>query len=492
MMFTKRTALFAFAATFFAAVGAETVTQEGNSLEERTFFYDPYASDPLNCGGKGTKCPTDPNGDAVCSNRVCSIKCDDSCFFSSFHKTCQPSTPSACGVSGTSCPSPPLFGKATCNNGVCGVQCSGSTVYNAQTKTCDIPSTKTQCGLWGDNCPDPANGDGYCYFGTCAVNCDAGYTLDSESNTCTKEGGSVTRCPAGSLGIFKSYENCNTKFAGYSNGVASCGSNGCVWTCNAGYKSNAYLINNFSFLSSLLGGGSSSGGNCVGVVENNECCGSKAQRCVAPANGYASCKNGACIYSCKDNYDYDTASGRCVATNTDVNNCGRCGRTCWAPRNGSAKCSNGQCSYTCNTGYVQNGNCCVLAPSGKAGNLKLKAKRTQKAYTLCPAGESACPIAGSASFATYGSSKDTIAGALNNGLMGYECLDTSSSIESCGGCASTGEGKDCTQIAHASGVGCSKGKCVVLQCAKGYRPSVAGDKCTHVHVARNKSKKHKL
>merc|ERR1712036_146401 len=125
---------------------------------------------------------TDPNGDAVCSNRVCSIKCDDSCFFSSFHKTCQPSTPSACGVSGTSCPSPPLFGKATCNNGVCGVQCSGSTVYNAQTKTCDIPSTKTQCGLWGDNCPDPANGDGYCYFGTCAVNCDAGYTLDSESN----------------------------------------------------------------------------------------------------------------------------------------------------------------------------------------------------------------------------------------------------------------------------------------------------------------------
>lgn len=109
----------------------------------------------------------------------------------------------------------------------------------------------------------------------------------------------------------------------------------------------------------------------------------------------------------------------------------------------------------------------------------------------------ACPIAGSASFATYSGSKDALVGAINNGLMGYECLDTSDSVESCGGCASVGEGTDCTTIPHAEGVGCSAGKCVILNCESGYKPSVVGDKCLQASPAqthkkgRSKDKKNK-
>jgi hypothetical protein len=41
----------------------------------------------------------------------------------------------------------------------------------------------------------------------------------------------------------------------------------------------------------------------------------------------------------------------------------------------------------------------------------------------------------------------------------YECIDFATELESCGGCASTGEGVDCTAIPNALSVGCEKGVC---------------------------------
>ena len=70
---------------------------------------------------------------------------------------------------------------------------------------------------------------------------------------------------------------------------------------------------------------------------------------------------------------------------------------------------------------------------GRAGK-----KRTSN---LCPADLMACPIAG----AQAGS---------------YECIDPVNELESCGGCASTGEGQDCTAIVGAWNVSCDKGTCV--------------------------------
>ncbi|KAM0751659.1 hypothetical protein T439DRAFT_355565 [Meredithblackwellia eburnea MCA 4105] len=68
---------------------------------------------------------------------------------------------------------------------------------------------------------------------------------------------------------------------------------------------------------------------------------------------------------------------------------------------------------------------------------------------LCPGGATACPI-----FPRMGS---------------YECIDTQSELESCGGCASKGEGEDCTQIKGAQGVTCQSGRCIIFTCQQGYK-----------------------
>ncbi|KAL8280538.1 hypothetical protein RQP46_007186 [Phenoliferia psychrophenolica] len=67
---------------------------------------------------------------------------------------------------------------------------------------------------------------------------------------------------------------------------------------------------------------------------------------------------------------------------------------------------------------------------------------------LCPGSATACPI-----FPRMGS---------------YECIDTDSELESCGGCASKSEGEDCTAIKGAQGVTCEAGRCTVFTCQTGY------------------------
>ncbi|GAA6022597.1 hypothetical protein JCM11491_000696 [Sporobolomyces phaffii] len=67
---------------------------------------------------------------------------------------------------------------------------------------------------------------------------------------------------------------------------------------------------------------------------------------------------------------------------------------------------------------------------------------------LCPAGETACPI-----FPRMGT---------------YECVDTSSELENCGGCASRSLGEDCTVIKGALGVSCQAGRCNVFTCQPGF------------------------
>lgn len=78
-------------------------------------------------------------------------------------------------------------------------------------------------------------------------------------------------------------------------------------------------------------------------------------------------------------------------------------------------------------------------------------KRAPKSrMSLCPPGLDACAIKGT-----------------TNGE--YECLDTYTELESCGGCSSLGKGQDCTAIQGAWNVGCERGNCIVYSCASGYR-----------------------
>lgn len=67
-------------------------------------------------------------------------------------------------------------------------------------------------------------------------------------------------------------------------------------------------------------------------------------------------------------------------------------------------------------------------------------------------------------------------------MGGFACIDTSRSLTSCGGCSTTGPGRDCTKIRHADGVTCREGRCLVLSCQRGWRPSLTGQHCLRGRV----------
>lgn len=58
-----------------------------------------------------------------------------------------------------------------------------------------------------------------------------------------------------------------------------------------------------------------------------------------------------------------------------------------------------------------------------------------------------------------------------------ECVNVQEALDSCGGCASTGEGKDCTKIRGALGVGCAESRCLVFSCRPGWKVSMSGESC---------------
>ncbi|WVQ70288.1 uncharacterized protein L199_008514 [Kwoniella botswanensis] len=71
-------------------------------------------------------------------------------------------------------------------------------------------------------------------------------------------------------------------------------------------------------------------------------------------------------------------------------------------------------------------------------------------------------------------------------ILSYECIDTFSELESCGGCAYgefTSEGAkpspgiDCTSLlgVSRSGVTCHSGQCLAFACEEGY--ALVKDKC---------------
>ncbi|THV04938.1 hypothetical protein K435DRAFT_148722 [Dendrothele bispora CBS 962.96] len=110
----------------------------------------------------------------------------------------------------------------------------------------------------------------------------------------------------------------------------------------------------------------------------------------------------------------------------------------------------------CRSGWEWYSSLHMCLPGG-SGHWKRHQKSRSQA--LCPTGLDACPISGL------------------KGSSDYECLDTSTELESCGGCASTGEGQDCTAIKGAWNVGCDKGRCKVYTCSTGYLLSADSTSC---------------
>ncbi|GJN91503.1 hypothetical protein Rhopal_004526-T1 [Rhodotorula paludigena] len=144
-----------------------------------------------------------------------------------------------------------------------------------------------------------------------------------------------------------------------------------------------------------------------------------------------------------------------------------------------------------------------------SASARARAKRAMVPPTsnrLCPDNLTACPIE-SSSFATArdGSSFETLRAlvfaastppAAGPSLplaerkairSGFECVDTRFETESCGGCASLGEGLNCAEdVPHARSTGCEEGRCVVFTCEKGWKPNPSARACVRVHDAGRK------
>lgn len=165
---------------------------------------------------------------------------------------------------------------------------------------------------------------------------------------------------------------------------------------------------------------------------------SKKVGCISPLHLSCICPNG------QSNAQFQGAAVGCLLKNgcnlsnalaTNSNLC-KYGVDCVAPYK---NCETSSGETICIDPSIQ------TCASGSVINLQRRALAVANAG--CTPGQEACRVFG-------------------GGLFAYECIDTQSNIESCGGCPMDG-GQDCTSIFGATSVECKQGKCIVSECEKG-------------------------
>lgn len=206
----------------------------------------------------------------------------------------------------------------------------------------------------------------------------------------------------------------------------------------------------------------------------------KNGQCVCPNAGESDSGN-SCAPSCKNGEKYNSSTKQCETICAD----GFYYKKGWLGTGFCCRDKETACNTKCCTApYVEIGStgvCCTegstvvkgncVSPTGIVSNpkrrsipehgaqIQLTKGPAVKAYyglesnsegKLCPAGLAACPIEG-------------------RGEFQYECLDSQSDLQSCGGCASMGTGEDCTAIPGARWMGCRVGKCEVYSCKAGWK-----------------------
>ncbi|KIO28224.1 hypothetical protein M407DRAFT_22557 [Tulasnella calospora MUT 4182] len=115
--------------------------------------------------------------------------------------------------------------------------------------------------------------------------------------------------------------------------------------------------------------------------------------------------------------------------------------------------------YTTTCNMVASNSCPSTTPGGPRGSLITRKRRDMQ----CPNGFDAC--------------------SRYSGRGGFDCVDTQSDPESCGGCVGLdgkGTGTDCTAIKGVSVTRCVKRSCVIDSCRKGWVKSLGGASCVLV------------
>ncbi|GJE89458.1 hypothetical protein PsYK624_055590 [Phanerochaete sordida] len=156
-------------------------------------------------------------------------------------------------------------------------------------------------------------------------------------------------------------------------------------------------------------------------------------------------------------------------------------QSCIYPDNCDPICSHGSpCGFQCKNGFVlspDHKDCICPAPNkvcnGICGPFKScpssgpKKREDLERRVSCGAGQTACGVYGWQGF---------------NSVDAWECIDTKTDLESCGGCMvpfgrTPAHGIDCTAIPGVMDVNCISGSCVVRRCQPGYVLSLDNTFC---------------
>jgi len=141
-------------------------------------------------------------------------------------------------------------------------------------------------------------------------------------------------------------------------------------------------------------------------------------------------------------------------------------KSCTYPDNAIPACSQSNpCAFTCSSDYILCNGACFsgsICPSSSASRRSLE-EQHRLGRRLCPVGKEPC-----------GGYK---------GPKSYECIDITSTLDSCGGCVfplfgGNSTGRDCSIIPGAGSVRCHESKCAVMTCTSGWRVSEDGESCT--------------
>ncbi|KAL8278024.1 hypothetical protein RQP46_009656 [Phenoliferia psychrophenolica] len=73
---------------------------------------------------------------------------------------------------------------------------------------------------------------------------------------------------------------------------------------------------------------------------------------------------------------------------------------------------------------------------------------------------------------------------------GYECVDTGSSLETCGACSLMAGARDCSQISNVNVVECVQGGCKISSCMAGFKVDPKTNECVSIAGHNHFTKRH--
>lgn len=112
------------------------------------------------------------------------------------------------------------------------------------------------------------------------------------------------------------------------------------------------------------------------------------------------------------------------------------------------------CGFACNDGYVLCGTNNCIDPTTTACQSGSPVPLRKRRGLECSFGQTKCN---------------------NKWGSGWECLDTMSNLEACGGCPGDVDSLDCSAIPGVSSVQCVSGQCVIASCDNYHH--LVGDTC---------------